>query len=181
MKLFYRVLLVALLATSLYGSSLSFTLSPSVEVGRTAPFPVSLDFSGTLTDTDTGGFCDRELTNCLYLNFISFSFDQDTAVSHLSGDPVDFYLANSQFGFLSDGGPFDTFTGNIFGIVVQPDTPLGVYTGSVSIFGGYDDSAANNFLASQSFTVVVAPEPADFGLAITGLAAVLLAKRRVAK
>jgi hypothetical protein len=138
---------------------------------------------GTLTDTDTADTCDSENVDCLYLNFVSFSFDQPTGTSNLSGDNEEFYLYVP--GILSDDGTdtalFNTYTGNIFGIVVAPNTPLGIYTGSVSIYGGYDNPAADNLLATAGWTVdVVAPEPADFGLAFIGIAAIILAKRRVA-
>jgi hypothetical protein len=176
------VVLFALLAVHAHASSLLFTLSPAEESGQTTHAPVDVFFSGTLTDTDTTDTCDNDNVNCLYLNFISFTFDQSTATSHLSPDTDQFYLANVP-GFLSDDGAssglYDTYTGNIFGINIAPDTPIGTYTGTVSIYGGYDDSQANNLLASQTWTVVASPEPADFGLAMAGLAALVLAKRRM--
>jgi hypothetical protein len=175
-KFLQGVLLLALLVARVEASSLSFTLSPAVEDGQATTFPVTVPFSGTLTDTDTADTCDSENVDCLYLNFITFSFDQSTATSNLSGNIDEFYI--NVPGVLSDDGIFNSYTGTIFGITIEPDTPLGDYTGTVSVYGGYDSQTADNLLATDSWTVVVAPEPAAFGLAIAGLAAIVLAKRR---
>lgn len=182
MRIFHVLLLTAVAAARLSANSLSFSLSPTEEAGAPASFPVTEAFSGTLTDTDTADTCDSENIDCLYLNFVTFSFDQDQATSHLSGDEEDFYLFVP--GFLSDdglsGGTFDSYTGPIFGITIDPLTPIGVYTGSVSIYGGYDSQDADNLLATESWTLVASPEPADFGLAILGIVAIGFKKRRVA-
>jgi hypothetical protein len=175
MRFWKWVFLAALLAARVQASGLTFALDPTVEVAQPTTFAVDAVFSGTLTDTDAANNCFDNSADCLYLNFVSFSFDQPTGTSHLSGDVDDFYL--NVPGILFD--EFNVYTGPIFGIQIAPNTPIGVYTGTVSILGGYDDSSASGLLARASWTVVVAPEPADFGLAFTGLAAVLLLKRRV--
>jgi hypothetical protein len=69
------LLFAALAALPVYASSLSFTLTPAVESGIPGAFPVSVGFSGTLTDTDLGDDCDNSgfTTGCLNLNDIRAS------------------------------------------------------------------------------------------------------------
>jgi hypothetical protein len=181
MRFLRGVGLIAFFATRMYASSLTFTLSPSFDTEKAYTAGTAL-FTGTLTDTDTANTCDGENVDCLYLNFISFSFDQDTSTSHLSPN-FDQFVLNVPGSFSDDGS--GSYSGIIFGINIAPNTPAGVYTGTVTISGGYDDPndppTLNNPLATTSFTLnVVSPEPADFGLAILGIAAIVLAKRRVA-
>jgi hypothetical protein len=145
MRFWKWVFLAALLAARVQASSLSFTLDAPYAVGQPGASPVEVFFSGSLIDNDTANTCDGDFVDCLYLNAVSFSFDQSTATSHLSPD-FDSFVVSGVPGSLSDDGP---------------------------------DPSANGVLASSRFTLVVAPEPADFGLALTGFAAVLLLKRRV--
>ena len=150
-------------------------------------FSVPVFFTGTVTDNDTLNTCDPDFTNCLYLNNIGIVFDMSdpsytSTFLSLDNDP---FLDNIA-GILSDDGPgsggsgaFYQETGTIFGIALAPNTPLGVYTGEVSIYGGIDDPDAGNLLATEPFTVtVVAPEPAPIGLAMLGLGAIWMARRR---
>jgi hypothetical protein len=66
----------------------------------------------------------------------------------------------------------------VFGIQIAPGTPQGLFTGSVSILGGYDDPNAMGVLATQNFALVVAPEPGSAGIVAIGVATIALAKRR---
>jgi len=182
MKMVRVLLFAALVALPVGASSLTFTLTPALETATPQSFPVSVGFSGTLTDTDAGDICDNSgfTSGCLNLNDISFTFDQNPGVSLLTGDSDPFF--NNIAGFFSgQGNPsFDSVSGVVFGIVVAPNTPIGVYTGTVSIVGevgAVGDSSANTVLDTENWTLDVAPEPAPFGLMIVGLGAFVLVKR----
>jgi hypothetical protein len=168
-------------------NDLSFSISPVTESGQPTTFPVSIPFSGTLTDNDTANTCDSSFTDCLYLNNIGITFnpsDPTYTSTYLSLDTFPFFNELPLGQFLSDDGPtgpYYTETGTIFGIYIDPNTPVGVYTGEVTIYGGIDDPNANVTLGSVDFTLnVIAPEPAPFGLALLGLAAVVVARRSLA-
>lgn len=184
MKWFYSTILAVALCAPVSASSLDFSLSPIMESGQPTTYPLTVDFIGTLTDTDTSDLCDNTFTNCLYLNGISFSFDSSTAMSHLSGDSDPFYSlgATSPGAILSDdstgSGLYYTETGPVFGITIAPDTPIGYYTGSVTILGGIDSQTAMDPLATATFAIDVVPEPAAGALAFFGLAGLLAWRRR---
>jgi hypothetical protein len=184
------VLLVAALAAPLFADDLTFNLLPSTEtgfLGSTFPFPVV--FAGTLIDNDTLNTCDGDFVDCLYLNNITITFDQPATASDFTFLDGIFYSDVPQL--FSDDGPGSEGSGlyysygdaPIFGIQVDPNTPVGDYTGTVSIEGAIDDSAnTTTVLATVAWQLdVVAPEPASFALTLVGLAAAaLLAKRAAA-
>jgi hypothetical protein len=99
----------------------------------------------------------------------------------LTGDSNPFF--SDIAGFLSgQGNPaFDSVSGEAFGVVVAPDTPLGIYTGTISILGNVSfagDTSSNTVLDTENWTLnVVAPAPAPLALMIVGLAAIVLVKR----
>ena len=178
MKLVFGALLAVL---PVFASSLTFTLNPSIESGQAVSAGNEVLFSGVLTDTDTNGTCDSSNIDCLYLNFISFSFDQPNAP--LTPDPSEF-VADVP-GVLSDDGivTLANYTGPIFGMIINAGAAPGTYTGTVTISGGHNDPnppTLNTALATAGWTVVVTPEPAAFGLAMAGFLAILLVKRHVA-
>lgn len=181
MRFFRAALFFALCSAPLWADGLTFTLDPSVETGQPISAGDTVLFSGTLTDTDTANTCDSENVDCLYLNFITFSFDQPDAP--LTPDIAEF-IANVPGSLSDDGIPgYADYTGVIFGMTIAPNAALGVYTGTVTISGGYDDQnppSLDTPLATTDFTVIVSPEPRDFGLAALGIAAIIFAKRRVA-
>lgn len=182
MRFFHAALLAALAAAPVYASGLTFTLDPSVESGQAISAGDEVLFTGTLTDTDTTNTCDSQNVNCLYLNFISFSFDQPNAP--LTPD-FDQFVNNVQSPLSDDSIPgLASYTGIVFGITIDPDALPGIYTGTATILGGYDDPnppSLTNPLATVDWTVQVTPEPADFGMVVAGLGAIVLAKRRLAK
>jgi hypothetical protein len=164
-------------ALPLCADGLTFTLTPGVSSGTPRTFPVSVGFEGSLLDSGSANTCDTLNTDCLDLNFVNITFDLDQAISDLTADPNPFY--NNAAGTFSDDGLFNSYSGIVFGIYISPNTPLGVYTGTATILGGYDNPNASTVLASQTWELIVAPEPAAFGLALAGLAGVLLARRRI--
>jgi hypothetical protein len=187
-----QIAMIAALAALPLPAQLTFTLNPATETGTPAPFTLATDFSGTLFDTDTLNTCDSLFTNCLYLNSIdNLTFDpSDPAgtASYLTLDTNPFYNV-LPFGagcpggsILSDdstgSGAYDTCSGPIFGIDLAPNTPVGVYTGEITIYGGIDDPSANNALATASWTLDVVPEPTSLGLSVLGVAAMVAARRR---
>jgi len=175
------VLLLAAVAAPRVQAELIFALDPTVETLVPGTFPFSVGFSGTLTDTEPGDVCDSSgfTAGCLNLNDISFTFDQNQAVSLLSADSNPFF--NNIAGFLSgQDSSFNTVSGTVFGIIVDPATPFGTYTGTVSIIGEEGvagDSSSNTVLATENWTLKVVPEPAPFGLALLGLASIALVRR----
>jgi hypothetical protein len=185
-----KVLLVAALAAPLFAGDLTFTLLPSTETGVLgSTFPFSVVFGGTLIDNDTLNTCDPDFVDCLYLNNITITFDQTATASDFTFLDGIFY--NNAAGIFSDDGPgsggsglyYSYGVGPIFGIQVDPNTPVGVYTGTVSIEGAIDNSGdTTDILATEPWQLdVVAPEPATSLLTLVGLAAAaLLAKRAAA-
>ena len=185
------VLLAAALAAPLFADDLTVNLLPSTEtgfLGSTFPFPVV--FTGTLIDNDILNTCDGDFVDCLYLNNITIAFDQPATASDFTFLDGIFY-SNVSPAFLSDDGPGSGGSGlyysyvdiPIFGIQVDPNTPVGDYTGTVSIEGAIDDPAnTTTILATETWQLnIVTPEPASFALTLVGLAAAaLLAKRAAA-
>ena len=154
---------------------LTFTLSPTIEFfppgapaatcqtnGTSA---LCVQFSGTLTDTDT----DLSIIslNSLSINLNPTFFTEDNTFLNdvpgaLSGDP----------NAATDGNPFpNSYTGPIFGVDIAANTPPGVYNGiaEISASGGTQDPNGNGFTVDAAFTIVVSPEPVSTGLVLAGL------------
>lgn len=158
-------------------AGLAFQLQPSVGSGRPGTIPVI--FAGTLVDTDTD-------QSFLFLNDISIVFTPPAA--DLSADPTGqtptspntFFFNNVPGTLIGDGDPIDTtYTGPIFEIYIAPGTPLGDYTGVISILGGYNGPGVDlDTLASVNFHVLVVQEPATMALWLIGLGGILLARQR---
>ena len=180
------VFLLALTALPLFAQDLSFTLDSDFGLGSTpdlaaSPGPPCLPpacvlFSGTLLDNDTDG-------SFLSLEDISVTFLPDPASGGLTPDntfedgDVPFLLIGDP-DYQDDGAPApNEYSGPIFGIDIAPGTPMGDYTGTVTIdvAGGTGDPDFNGFTVSQQITVdVAAPEPATGWITPAGLAAVAL-------
>ena len=120
-------------------------------------------FLGTITP-DTGADT--------YLNGISYVYDGG-AGALLTGDLATF--TNNVPGlFLTTDSPY---TGPIFSIAIDPLTPVGTYTGTVTLRGGADQFA-DNPVVSATFEVDVVPEPASIGLGLAGMAVVAAVRFR---
>jgi hypothetical protein len=167
-----------------------FTLDSSVQIGVADPAtqqdpclpgftPSCVVFSGSLFDDATDN-------SSLFTNDISFVFD-GLAGNYLSPDPTgqsastpnSFFFNTTPGFFTGDGNPTDDlYTGPIFEIFISPDTPLGNYTGTINILGGASPFTDLNVLASETFTVVVSPEPGAMALLCAGLLALAGWRRR---
>lgn len=167
-KLLFLAAAFLLLGAPAFGGLLTFTLSPSLEIGTPGG---SVTFQGTISSS---------VDNYCCLNSIETSF----------GEPGDTYLSVDLSGLaafwnvptiLFAGDPFDdAYTGPIFDILIAPNTPAGLYSGTVTILGsddGYDFSALDP-LVSQDFQVDIAPEPGMPGLTLAGLATLAAIARR---
>jgi len=96
----------------------------------------------------------------MYLNDIQLSFT-DAATNYLAAD-TNVFFANLP-GILLAG---ETYTDIVFGVTVNPSTPPGNYSGTVTLVGGSDIFATNN-LASQTFQVMLSPATLILALAGT--------------
>ncbi len=144
-----------LCAAPTFGDALTVTLSPSIAVGLPGG---TATYQGTL---DNPGASD------VFLNDISLSLTP----------PDDTYLANdSNFFFATVPGLFlpddPLYSGDLFRILIAPNTPAGLYFGSVVLLGGSDEFAGES-LGSHTFAVRVVPEPASLLLLATGLVSLL--------
>jgi hypothetical protein len=149
LKLFMLLSGLALLMSAApVRADLIFVLTPAVQscVGSN-----EVVFAGTLINTS--------LTDNLFLNNIQFDFI-DEADDYLAAD-TNVFFANVP-GILLPG---ETYHDVIFGITIAPTTPPGQYFGFVTLQGGTNIFAANNF-ASPIFEVSL--PPAALGLARTG-------------
>jgi PEP-CTERM motif len=176
MRLAGILLLTALGAPPAGASILTFTLSPAIDSSQVFTFPVTVDFTGTLTYTNTLNTCDADFADCLFLNAISLD-PSSSLPSFLALNTNDFF---NNVPVLSDDSipDFDSVTTQIFGIQIQPNATPGTYEGAVDIFGAIDDqSNTTNLLAMANFTVVVVPEPSAWCLGMLGLAALLWVRR----
>ncbi len=182
MKIFGLLAFLAV-AAPVYGDSiLSVTLDDQgVQVsGPAGTSPAEVLFTGTVTDLDSANTADCfGGGTCLFVDNITFTFDQDPAVSLLSADSDPFY---SLPGVLSaDGNANDASEqGALFGIVIDPATPYGTYTGTATIQGSEQGPYVDDLSATVDWTLVVAPEPSAFGLALPALATLWLRRKRVA-
>jgi hypothetical protein len=177
MRLVGILFLTAFAALSAAASILTFTLNPAIESTHVSTFPVTVDFTGTLTYTNTLDTCDTDFTDCLFLNNIGFD-PASSLPSFLTLEINSFF--NNVPGLLSDDSipDFDSVTAQIFGIQIQPNATPGTYEGAVDIFGAIDDpSNTTNLLAVANFTVVVVPEPAAWCLGMLGFAALVWVRR----
>jgi hypothetical protein len=148
-------------------SDLLFTLDSIVQSGNPGD---ELIYTGTLTNTSS---------NPLYLNGITFNFD-NAAVPYLSGD-ANVFNANVPLSLAASGSAGDSYSGAIFGVALDPSTPPGTYTGSVTLTGGADGNA-NDVLGTQNFGVATpagaVPEASSLSMAVIGLLSVGIVRRR---
>jgi hypothetical protein len=111
----------------------------------------------------------------LFLNDIRVSFSPANGGLTLDppGQPVtspNAFFLNVPGDLFADGVPLDdSYTGPIFEVFAAPATPAGAYAGTINILGGNAGPDDTNVLATQSFQIVVSPEPGVLGLTLAGL------------
>ncbi len=181
----------ALIASPVFGQigDLSLTLNPDSGAGyvpNALPEPdppcLSVDgcvlFTGTLLDTDSDDSFISLSDPLTGLADITLTLSVSPANGGLTldntfDDLVPATLVGDTNG-LADFGVPNEYSGPIFGIDIAPGTTPGEYTGTVTFEGNGGDGDPDNqgFTVSQQVTVdLVAPEPATWGLAMAGLAA----------
>lgn len=153
-----------LLGAPAFGNVLTFTLNPFLEVGSPGG---SVTFQGTIASSEDYYCC---------LASISTNFDTpgNTYLSvDLSGPPFGVFYSDVPVILAPDSS--DTYTGRIFDILIEPNTPAGLYSGTATILDYSDDP-----LVSADFQVdIPSPEPGMLGLTLAGLATLAaLARRR---
>lgn len=182
-----QVLLASLALLAMSPSAfadLTAVLSPNVEIYPLGADPGTcntygaapcVQFSGTLTDTDTDG-------TFIGLNSISLTYGQPSDANYLTLDNT-FYSVPPLF-FVGDPTsvfiPY-TYTGVIFGVDILPTTPVGIYTETAVIqaVGGTNDPNGMGFNLDVDFIIDVnSPEPSSALLILAGLIA-LVAWRRL--
>ncbi|HLX95255.1 MAG TPA: hypothetical protein VKU37_05880 [Verrucomicrobiae bacterium] len=139
--------LAVLLPGTSVPADLAFTLTPAVQSGLGSNEVI---FAGVLTNTS--------LTDNLFLNNIQVSFT-GIATNYLAAD-TNVFFANVP-GILLPG---ETYGDVVFGIAINPATPLGQYFGIVTLQGGTNIFAATN-LAGPTFEVTLSPAALTLALA----------------
>src|SRR5260370_19871457 len=150
MRLKLSMLLAALLAALAASTraDTAFVLAPAALSGVGSN---EIVFAAALSNASTA--------DTLYLNDIQLSFT-DAATNYLAAD-TNVFFANLP-GILLAG---ETYMDVVFGVAINPSTPPGNYSGTVTLAGGSDIFATNN-LASQTFQVML--PPATLNLAPAG-------------
>lgn len=143
--------LALLMSAAPIRADLIFALTPAVQSCAGSNEVV---FAGTLINTS--------LTDNLFLNNIQFDFI-DEADNYLAAD-TNVFFANVP-GILLPG---ETYNDVVFGITIAPTTPPGQYFGIVTLQGGTNIFAANNF-ASPIFEVSLPPAALGIALSDTNL------------
>jgi hypothetical protein len=101
----------------------------------------------------------------------------------LSGSAATFLTPDTNAFFANVPGVFapgDTYTGIVFGLQLAPGTPLGSYSGTVTLLGDPNgaDPGATQSLATATFQIAVAPEPGAGLLAVAALPVATVVTRR---
>jgi hypothetical protein len=131
---FSTILFCLILPLGAPAQDLSFSLTPAIQSG-----------DGTNEVVFTGAFTNTSLTTN-FLNNIQVNLT-NTATNYLTAD-TNIFFANVP-GILLPG---ETYSGVVFGIVINPATPPGNYSGTVTIQGGTDIFAAGD-LTNQTFQI----------------------------
>jgi len=147
------------------GQTLIFTLTPQA----TPPGTSLALLSGTITNPAA--------PSDVLVNDLQFA---------LSGASATFLMPDTNPFFANVPGVFspgDSYSGIVFGLQLAPNTPLGLYGGTVTLLGDPNgaDPGATQSLATATFQLTVAPEPAAGLLGIAALPfAAMVVRRRIA-
>jgi hypothetical protein len=155
-----------LCAVPAFGASISVTFNPFTLTGIPGD---ELTYEGTIAATSE-----------VYLNGICFSFtaaacdkDNSPGLDYFTIDTDPFY--ENQPGFYFD---CDEFTTPVFGATIDPNTPAGSYSGTVTLLGGADMYAFDPQGSGTFELVVTAPEPATVSFLLLGMGVLALLNRR---
>ena len=175
--LLFATLLFALRAD---GADLTFTLDSGTGSGSATNLPPDADppciapncvlFTGTLTDSDTD-------LSFLLVQSIAVSFSaSNPSTSALSPDNTFLFdvpgvlSGDPNYATDNSGNPANQYAGPIFGIDIAPGTPVGTYSGTITInaAGGTNDPGQNGFTVTRNFTITVGstgvtPQTITFG------------------
>lgn len=138
LKQFMLLPALALPLSAAQAQNLSFNLTPAAQSGVGTG---EVYFTGALTNTGL-------TTN--FLNSVQFAFT-GAATNYFTADTNVFY-ANVPGIFL----PGDAYTDVVYGVVINPATPPGNYSGTVTIQGGtniFDETSSSG----QSFQIFLPP------------------------
>jgi hypothetical protein len=155
------LLTIGLSSAAAYADTVTFTLTSPTEY--VSPYTGgTLTFNATVSAPSSNGAA-------VYLNGDDFNIASPLALN-------DSDFLNFPF-FLSPG---TKFTGDLFTVTIPAGTMNGNYLGSFTLLGGAD-GGASNVLGTDSFDVVVTPEPSSILLSMTGMAGLVWAgcKRKV--
>jgi hypothetical protein len=164
--------------------SLTFVLSPSVEVSPPGTDPATCEatgvapcviFSGTLADTDADNLYYIALEDIS----VSFTNPSDSAYFTLDNTFFDDVPGGLEGDTLNNPFP-NSYSGPIFGIDIDPSTPVGVYSemAVISAAGGDGDPGYDGFTVEEGFTVIISsPEPASALTLGAGLLALVALRR----
>ena len=137
------MLCTLLLSQKASASSITFTLAQSSQTGTDG---TTLQFFGTITNTDAA---------TVFLNSDNFTLASGL---FLSLDDLPFFALPPS---LAPSGTTGDSTGSveIFDVTIAANAPAGTYTGSFfQIFGG-SSGGSSDLLATEDFTITVAPAP----------------------
>ncbi|HEY2329150.1 MAG TPA: hypothetical protein VGI63_04995 [Verrucomicrobiae bacterium] len=148
-KSFFLLPGFTLMLATVAQANLAFVLTPAARsgVGSNEVF-----FAATMTNANP--------TTNLYLNDLQLSFT-NAATNYLAAD-TNVFFANVPGILLTN----ETYTDIVFGVSINPSTPRGNYSGTVSILGGANIFATNN-LASQTFQISLVPAVLHLAIART--------------
>ena len=139
----------ALSMPAAHADTINFTINDPVQgIGTTGG---TLYYSATVAAPSTN-------SALIYLNGDSYSLN---AAFMLDDSP---FLLN----FPLDLAPGQSYTGNLFEVMVPANSPLGLYAGSFQILGGSTDND-DLVLSSATFEIAMSPEPSSLLLLGTAL------------
>ncbi len=123
----------------------------------------TVTFLGTITP---------DTASDIFLNGISYTYNAG-AGAYLTGDQTTFFNVPGAF-FTTDS----PYTGPVFSIAINPLTPVGAYTGTVTLRGGADQFADSPIVSAPFEVDVLAPEPGSIGLGLAGMAVIAAVRFR---
>jgi len=155
-------------------SLLFFTATLCASAGS---IPINIEFTQPVFEVTPGEVVDvtailqnTDPADVVYLNGDNLSVP-------VSSGSTDFFFTNVP---ISLNPSASTSTTELFTFVVSPNAGLGTYAGAYDLFGGVGTANQSNFdlIGSQTFSVVVTPEPSTMLLLGFGMMAMSGVSRR---